>query len=137
MGGLLRRAERGQEVVEFALILPLLMTLLFGIVEFGWAVFSYNTIANAAREGARWGIVHPYDDAGIMAKAKGLTAGLNRDEVTVEIRPDPASRLSTRKIEVEVSYEHPLITGWIWQVVGGSGTLDLYSVATMRIEFFG
>ena len=53
------RREAGQELVEFALILPLLLLLFLGIIEFGRAMLAYNTIANAAREGARYGIVDP------------------------------------------------------------------------------
>ena len=53
------RREAGQELVEFALILPLLLLLFLGIIEFGRAILAYNTIANAAREGARYGIVDP------------------------------------------------------------------------------
>ncbi len=55
-------SQRGQQLVEFALLLPLLLLLLFGIIEFGIAVFRYNTIANVSREVARYGIVHPKDD---------------------------------------------------------------------------
>jgi Flp pilus assembly protein TadG len=66
-GTFAQSGTNGQEVVEYALILPLLMLLFLGIVEFGWAVLSYNTIANAAREGARFGIVHP-TTAGIMER---------------------------------------------------------------------
>ena len=41
--------ETGQELVEFALILPLLLLLFFGIIEVGRLMLSYNTIANGAR----------------------------------------------------------------------------------------
>ena len=44
------RREAGQELVEFALILPLLLLLFLGIIEFGRAMLAYNTIANAARK---------------------------------------------------------------------------------------
>jgi len=53
-----RRRERGQELVEFALILPLLLLLIVGIFEFGYIVFAYNTLSNAVREGARLGGDH-------------------------------------------------------------------------------
>jgi Flp pilus assembly protein TadG len=43
----------GQGLVEFALIFPLMALMLFGIFDFGRAVYAYNTIANAARDGAR------------------------------------------------------------------------------------
>ncbi len=43
--------EHGQDLVEFALITPLLMLILLGIIEFSLIVFCYNSISNAAREG--------------------------------------------------------------------------------------
>ena len=49
--------ETGQDVVEFALVLPVLVLLLLGIMEFGFLVFHYNTLASAAREAARAGVV--------------------------------------------------------------------------------
>ena len=53
-----RQPGRGQTLVEFALIIPLFVLLLFGIVDFGRAVLAYNSISNAAREGARTAIVN-------------------------------------------------------------------------------
>ncbi|MFW6136393.1 MAG: TadE family protein, partial [Chloroflexota bacterium] len=47
------RDNRGQELVEYALTLPIFLLLVIGIMEFGVTVFVYNTMANAAREGAR------------------------------------------------------------------------------------
>lgn len=43
---------RGQSIVEMALILPLLLVVLFGIIEFGWLIFAYSTISQATRNGA-------------------------------------------------------------------------------------
>lgn len=51
------RKQRGVAVVEFALVLPLLLLILFGIVEFGLVMFDQAVITNASREGARAGIV--------------------------------------------------------------------------------
>ena len=53
-----REPSRGQSLVEFALVLPLFVLLLFGILDFGRAVLAYNSISNAAREGARTAIVN-------------------------------------------------------------------------------
>jgi Flp pilus assembly protein TadG len=47
------RGERSQALIEFALVSPVLLMLLFGIVDIGRAVFYYNTVNHAAREGAR------------------------------------------------------------------------------------
>lgn len=51
------RQERGSELVEFALVAILLLVQLFGIMEFGRAIWMYGTLAHAAREGARYAIV--------------------------------------------------------------------------------
>lgn len=51
------QSECGASAVEFALLLPLLMMLVFGIVEFGLAMYRQAILTNASREGARLGIV--------------------------------------------------------------------------------
>ena len=52
-----RRNKRGTSVVEMAIVLPLLLTLMFGIGEFGIMFTQYQTLINAAREGARTGVL--------------------------------------------------------------------------------
>jgi len=49
--------EKGIAIVEFALVLPLLITLIFGSIEFGLIMYNKQVITNASREGARAGIV--------------------------------------------------------------------------------
>lgn len=49
--------QRGAALVEFAIVVPLLVLLLFGIVEFGWVLAQFNEVRHAAQEGARWGAV--------------------------------------------------------------------------------
>lgn len=55
MLGLLRhaRGERGAAAVEFALIVPVLLSILFGIIDFGFAINRYTMLNNATREGVR------------------------------------------------------------------------------------
>ena len=50
--------ERGQALVEFALVLPVLLLLIFGIVDAGRLIYTYNTVSNAARNAARVAIVN-------------------------------------------------------------------------------
>jgi Flp pilus assembly protein TadG len=54
----LRTCERGSEMIEFGIVSMLFFFLLFGIVEFGRAHWTYDTLAHAAREGARFAMVH-------------------------------------------------------------------------------
>ncbi len=51
------RDRRGQSMVEFALVLPIFVLILVGIFDFGRGIYAFNTISNAAREGARLAIV--------------------------------------------------------------------------------
>ncbi len=53
--------DDGQNLVEFALLLPVLMYILLGIMQFGLIFAAYITINNAVREGARWGSIYVYD----------------------------------------------------------------------------
>ena len=54
----LRRDERGQTIVEFALMLPIFLLLVTGLFDVARAVWQENTLAYAAREGTRYAIVH-------------------------------------------------------------------------------
>jgi Flp pilus assembly protein TadG len=52
-----RRSQRGQSLVEFALIVPMLLILVFGIIDFGMGLRAYISVATATREGARYAVV--------------------------------------------------------------------------------
>jgi len=52
-----RHGQKGAAVVEFALLLPVLLSLLLGVVDLGLAVYTQSVLANASREGARAGVV--------------------------------------------------------------------------------
>jgi Flp pilus assembly protein TadG len=68
MTPLRRPTTRAQALVEFALVLPVLLLILFVIFDFGRAIYAYNAISNAAREGGRTAIINQYPDA-VRAKA--------------------------------------------------------------------
>lgn len=67
------RDEQGQNLVEFALLLPVLMYLLMGIMQFGLIFLAYVTVNNAAREGARWGSIYVYDKSTSQTQATNDT----------------------------------------------------------------
>ena len=76
--------RRGQALVEFALIIPLFLVLLVGLFDLGRAVFAYNTLTNAAREGARTAIVNQYKPS-IIARAKLQTAIVELNDPSVQV----------------------------------------------------
>ena len=110
-----------------ALILPLLLALLLGIIEFGVAVMRYNTVANAAREGARAGVVSDCDAATVQAAAERLTTGLNP-------LPSVESEAAGGVCTVTVEYTHGLITGGFLRTFGLPASLDLRATSAMITE---
>jgi Flp pilus assembly protein TadG len=134
----LARDNRGQELVEYALTLPILLLLVLGIMEFGVAIFAYNTVANAAREGARVGAVldgefdevmrDQIEDA-VIARTGGLILTDNNIAITETVVYSPET-----SIRVTVNYTHTLITGLIMRAAGGDAQLQLRSEASMRRE---
>jgi Flp pilus assembly protein TadG len=133
---------KGQQLVEFALLLPLLLLLLLGIIEFGIAIFNYDTIANASREVARFGVVQLVQmdesdaadaiDQYITDEMPRWTAGLRTNSMIITPTLQPSPWRTT--IEVTVTYEHLFITGPIISSLGGDPTITLRSVTRMYSE---
>jgi hypothetical protein len=69
-----RARRRGQSLVEFALVFPISMILLMAVFDVGRAVFAYNGLTNAAREGARLAVVNQYDGL-IEQRVEEMTFG--------------------------------------------------------------
>ncbi len=78
------RRRRGQALVEFALVIPIFLLMMVALFDLGRAVFAYNTLTNAAREGARIAIVNQ-DKPSIIARAKSQTAIVELDNPSVSV----------------------------------------------------
>ncbi len=123
--------EAGQDIVEYALILPLLLLLMFGIIEFGVLFLSYNTIANAAREGARAGIMPHATTTDIETITRARAYGANSNPANLGVQVVIGSNPNT--VRVSVTYT----TTWLTPVaalMGSSGNLVLRARATMNRE---
>ncbi|MBI1800885.1 MAG: pilus assembly protein [Chloroflexi bacterium] len=127
MSRLERLREWGQTMVEFALLLPVLLLIVFGIFEFGRAFYAYSTVANAAREAARFGIVDPTNTSGIQdaAISHATALGLTSSDVVIQC-PDGACTVGNR-ISVTVNYTFSAVVPLI-------PSFALSGAATMRIE---
>ena len=81
------RARRGVTVLEAALVMPLLLGILFGTIEFAQVFFVRHSLQGAAREGARVGIVSDADNADVEAAVKKSleAAGLGKSNYKVAI----------------------------------------------------
>jgi Flp pilus assembly pilin Flp len=114
------RDKRGAAVVEFALVVPLLLLLLFGIIDMSRAFYTLNNLASAVREGARRGAVMATDPT------TGANRTIIRSTVTASFMPiGPPLRpesvfvtLANRQLTVQASYPFaPLVlTGWTFPV---------------------
>jgi Flp pilus assembly protein TadG len=128
--------ERGQSLVEFALILPLFLLLMFAIVDFGMGFYSWITVTNAAREGARIGAVGA-DSPTIQQRVKDTAGSLNNSNLTITV--SNAKGNSGETVGVTVNYKYQLITplsGLMNLVSGGSigPNINFASTSQMRLE---
>jgi Flp pilus assembly pilin Flp len=92
------RDEEGAAVVEFALVMPILALIIFGIIDFGRAFYTVNNIISAVREGARYGAI---------LAAPASTAGQTeiRGRVRSVSRPFGGDTLQDQHIEIEFDGE--------------------------------
>lgn len=100
--------NRGQAMVEFALIVPVLLLLVFGIMEFSMVMHQYMVVTEAAREGARAAAVGG-DDALIATAATNAATGLESNKIQVVVVPTP-ERVRGEPVTVTVSYPVTLVT---------------------------
>lgn len=140
-------SERGAELIEFALTLPLLLLLVLGIIEFGFMFQEYEVVTNAAREGARIGALIPsagYKATEAQQRAMDfLTAGgLKSAQATPapSVVQSQVAITGTGKcipaVTSTVTYQHPVpFLGGIIRYFGGTmPAIQLKGVAVMRTE---
>lgn len=80
--------SRAQSMVELALVLPIMILVVMGLVEFGRALFIYTVVSNAAREGVRAGLVDPTNTAWVEDRIRARLVLMAPDSVTVTVNYD-------------------------------------------------
>lgn len=117
--GLLKRLikpEKGQAMMELALVLPVLLLLLFGCVEFGSVFGAYLMVNNLARDGARYGVVG-HTDPQITAQIINNRVWLDENKLEIDIHPAHSSRNKGDALQVTVSYEVELFSPGILKML--------------------
>ena len=111
--------ERGTTLIEFSVVLLILLTLTFGMIDFGRYVYAVSVVRSAAQEGARTGIKSDNSGAINLAgvptavKDKMIALDTSLADVTVT-QPDAET------VEVEVTYQFEFITPFLSAAVSNS-----------------
>lgn len=146
----LRRNDRGSELVELAIALPLLLIIIAGIIDFGFLFEKYEVVTNAAREGARMAVLGGYtcdnttgSDVYKRVQDYLQSSGLT-DTPTVTCSNNNTetlpSGLTVTLATVTVRYPASfLFLGQFAGLVRGTGPagFNLTAVSTMRVEAAG
>ena len=134
--------QRGQELVEYSLILSILLMIVIVLFDVGRLVYYYSSLQNAAREGARYGIIDP-DMVKIEAIASDRAIGLDPAHLSVSAcrfnqdLPVPDCDPSGDAVRVVVQFDFTPFTplaGFFLGLATESESITLSGQATMHIE---
>ena len=128
-------AQRGASAPEFALAAPIIIVLLFGMLEFGMFIYSNGLVANASREGARYGVIYSSPrktQEEIQTKVADYLkkAGL-KDPATINITGAQGSTGSSLSVDVRYPYNLQVLPHF---VDGITGTITVNANSTMIME---
>lgn len=135
-------SEVGAELIEFALVLPLLLLVMLGIMDFGLLFQRYEAVTNAAREGARVAVLPGYAQADVQARvtqylaAAGLTATPTFAYTAPQALNVGGACVTITGITVGYPYQY-LFIGKIVGLFGGSGLTTKTLTATARMRYEG
>ncbi|HZP58178.1 MAG TPA: TadE/TadG family type IV pilus assembly protein [Dehalococcoidia bacterium] len=147
----LHREQGAQGLAEFALMLPMFLILVFGVIDFGFGLKAYITVASASREASRYASIgNQGSTAGawiacnsgstntVVSKACSTMGSLNQSRAQVKVECTP-SCVSGNTVTVSSKYQYNYITpvrGLITVFTGGSlsSYLTISSSNTMRLE---
>lgn len=137
-----RQTEAGQSLVEFTMILPIFLVLMFGLVDFGRAFYTWLLVTNAAREGARVAAVQA-DASSINARiynsfCSTYPSDCSLDPAKLDIDTDNVQGVRGSAVTIELAYDFEFVTplGAMLKLIGGSDlaapTITAHS--SMRLE---
>lgn len=132
-------SSRAQALVEMALLLIIILIITMIVLDLGRAFYYYTVISNAAREGARYGIVNPDDDEGIETAVREKAVGIDQASLLLDPSPtincvkyDAGGYCIAKTISVSTEYTFTPVTPIIGNFIGSEIILNASS--TMRVE---
>ena len=139
------RPEGGAELIEMALVLPLLMLIIMGIIDFGFLFREMNVVTNAAREGARAGVLPGYSaDANVSNRvqqylnASGIpgtcpSATCVVSSPTITVSPAGFPSFQARDVRVTIFHRFSFLSPFS-ALVRSFSSVALTGRAVMRVE---
>jgi len=124
--------EQGVSLVEFALILPLFLLLLLGMVDLGQGFNRYLGMLNATREGAIWLARHPTDIPGMEARIAGELQQNNLilENIVITRTPHKGAYVSGDLVKIILEYQYTSLFGTITRIP----SLTLHTEHTIRVQ---
>src|SRR5437879_6328218 len=124
------RRQRGQSLLETAMMIVVIFTVVFWVFELGWLMYTYSVLADAANEGVRYAIVHSgADPAGTQTKVQTFAAASMHDVTAISIAvtaPD-GSYTPPNRVRVTLTYAYvPFLPKYI-----GAATMTTYAEGRM------
>ena len=129
----LGKNQSGQALVEMAIILPILLILIFGIIEYGRGFAAYLAVTTAAREGARIATVGGSDNdisAAVTLRTSAML--LDSTKLTISISPTAGSRIRGSAVTIEVTYLVPMYDPVFTTLIGTN--MSVKGKTVMRVE---
>ena len=119
-----RQRERGETLVEFAFASLIFFTFIFGVLQFGIAIWNYNLISDLAQEGARYAAVHGKDSGSavntlaVQTYVRNLAYGLSTAVTATTPNGSPDTLIAGSTVSVRVAYT----------LSAGGGVLPTWSI---------
>jgi len=135
--------ERGSQIIEASLVLPLLLLVVLGILDFGLLFWRFETVTNAAREGARVAILPGYSTTDVQNRVQQFLtdAGLTDTPTTTVVAPvgvDVGGGTCITMTGTTVSYPHSyFLVGAITGYFSGPSLTSTALVATSMMRYEG
>jgi Flp pilus assembly protein TadG len=133
------RARRGAAVTELAMVLPIILVFLLGIIDFALVMYAYGTVSEASRAGARYAVVHgsrsaapvgpTANDATVESVVRANAPALTAAHLTVTSSWGAGSNDATCPVTVTATYDCTLCVARL----GGLGCLTVKGSTTMLI----
>lgn len=126
------RLQRGQSLLETAMMIVVIFTVVFWIFELGWLMYTYAVMADAANEGVRYAIVHSGGDSGgTQARVKTFagTSLHNVNALSTSVTFPDGSATPPNRVRVAVTYTY---IPWLSQFIS-TPTMHTYSEGRMIV----